>query len=144
MARPAPGSKAGVGRIQGQVASQLVAIERQPCFCPRAVSCPRRDDRRERAQILETSDMLTPESFPAELFEKDSSSTVLSMDTDVSLSEARRKAILRFEKQYLKELMLKNKGKINLSAHEAGISTRQLHKLMIKYGLRKEDFKNRT
>ena len=98
----------------------------------------------ERAYILETSNVLTPESFPAELFEKEASSAVLSMDTDVSLSEARRKAVLGFERQYLKELMLRNKGKINQSAHEAGISTRQLHKLMLKYGLRKEDFKNRA
>jgi len=98
----------------------------------------------ERAYILETSNVLTPESFPAELFEKEASSTVLSMDTDVSLSEARRKAVLGFERQYLKELMLRNKGKINQSAHDAGISTRQLHKLMLKYGLRKEDFKNRA
>jgi len=96
----------------------------------------------ERAYILETSDLLTPESFPAELFEKESSSAVLSMDIDVSLSEARRKAVQGFERQYLKELMLRNKGKINPSAQEAGISTRQLHKLMLKYGLRKEDFKN--
>ena len=98
----------------------------------------------ERACILETSDLLTPESFPAELFEKEVSSAVLSMDTDVSLSEARRKAVLCFEKQYLKELMSRNRGKINQSAQEAGISTRQLHKLMIKYDLRKEDFKNRA
>jgi DNA-binding NtrC family response regulator len=49
-----------------------------------------------------------------------------------------------FERQYLKELMLRNKGKINPSAQEAGISTRQLHKLMLKYGLRKEDFKDRA
>jgi DNA-binding NtrC family response regulator len=96
----------------------------------------------ERAYILETSDLLTPESFPAELFEKEASSAVLSMDIDVSLSEARRKAVQGFERQYLKELMLRNKGKINPSAQEAGISTRQLHKLMLKYGLRKEDFKN--
>jgi DNA-binding NtrC family response regulator len=98
----------------------------------------------ERAYILETSDLLTPESFPAELFEKEVSSAALSMDTDVSLSEARRKAVLGFEKQYLKELMSRNRGKINQSAQEAGISTRQLHKLMLKYGLRKEDFKNRA
>jgi len=98
----------------------------------------------ERAYILETSNLLTPESFPAELFEKEVSSTVLSMDTDVSLSEARRKAVQGFEKQYLKGLILKNKGKINQSAKEAGISTRQLHKLMLKYGIRTEDFKNRT
>ena len=96
----------------------------------------------ERAYILETSDLLTPESFPAELFEKQVSSAVLSMDTGVSLSEARQKALQGFERQYLKELMLRNKGKINQSAQEAGISTRQLHKLMLKYGLRKEDFKD--
>ena len=98
----------------------------------------------ERAYILETSNMLTPESFPAELFEKEASSAVLSMDTDVSLAEARRKAVQGFERQYLKEIMLRNRGKINQSAQEAGISTRQLHKLMLKYGLRKEDFKNRA
>jgi DNA-binding NtrC family response regulator len=98
----------------------------------------------ERAYILETSDLLTPESFPTELFEKGASSAVLSMDTDVSLSEARRKAVQGFERQYLKELMLRNNGKINQSAQEAGISTRQLHKLMLKYGLRKEDFKNKA
>jgi DNA-binding NtrC family response regulator len=95
----------------------------------------------ERAYILETSDLLTPESFPAELFEKEASSSVFSMDTNSSLSEARRKAIQGFEREYLKELMLRNKGKINQSAQEAGISSRQLHKLMLKYDLRKEDYK---
>ncbi len=95
----------------------------------------------ERAYILETSNLLTPESFPAELFEKEASSAVVLMDTELSLSEARKKAVKGFERQYLKELMLRNKGKINQSAQDAGISTRQLHKLMIKYGLRKEDFK---
>jgi DNA-binding NtrC family response regulator len=98
----------------------------------------------ERAYILETSNLLTPESFPAELFEKESSLAVLAMDTDICLSKARQKAVQGFERQYLKELMFKNKGKINQSAQEAGISTRQLHKLMLKYGLRKEDFKNRA
>ena len=63
------------------------------------------------------------------------------MDTNSSLSEARRKAIQGFEREYLKELMLRNKGKINQSAQEAGISSRQLHKLMLKYDLRKEDYK---
>ncbi len=98
----------------------------------------------ERAYILETSEVLTPESFPVELFEHETSSAVLPLGTDGSLSEARRKAIERFEKRYLKELISRNSGKINQSAQEAGVSTRQLHKLMLKYGIRKEDFKNRT
>ena len=37
--------------------------------------------------------------------------------------------------------MARNHGKINISATEAGITTRQLHKLMSKYGIRKEEFK---
>lgn len=98
----------------------------------------------ERAYILETSHLLTPESFPAELFEKESSLAVLAMNTDICLSKARQKAVQGFERQYLKELMSRNKGKINQSAQEAGISTRQLHKLMLRYGLRKEDFKIRA
>jgi DNA-binding NtrC family response regulator len=36
----------------------------------------------------------------------------------------------------------RNQGRINISAAEAGISTRQLHKLMTKYGIHKEAFKN--
>ncbi|MCI5164058.1 MAG: hydrogenase iron-sulfur subunit, partial [Candidatus Electrothrix sp. AX5] len=34
-----------------------------------------------------------------------------------------------------------NKGKINRSAEAAGVSTRQLHKLMRKYGLKREEFR---
>jgi DNA-binding NtrC family response regulator len=45
------------------------------------------------------------------------------------------------EKGYLEALLSRNKGKIKESAALAGVSTRQLHKLMAKYGLHKEDFK---
>jgi DNA-binding NtrC family response regulator len=85
--------------------------------------------------------MLTPESFPGELFEKETASAVLPIDAHLPLTEARQKAIKDFERQYLKELISRNKGKINKSAEEAEVSTRQLHKLMLKYGIRKEDFK---
>jgi DNA-binding NtrC family response regulator len=98
----------------------------------------------ERAYILETSEVLTPESFPVELFEHETSSPALPLGPDGSLAETRRKAIESFEKKYLKELISRNNGKINQSAQEAGVSTRQLHKLMLKYGIRKEDFKTRT
>jgi len=92
----------------------------------------------ERAFILETSAMLTPESFPSELFDSQASTAVVSY---ISLSDERRKAIEDFERQYLKDLLFRNKGKISKSAQEAGIGTRQLHKLMSKYGIRKEEFK---
>jgi transcriptional regulator with GAF, ATPase, and Fis domain len=95
----------------------------------------------ERAYILENSTMLTPESFPLELFDEQQTTALLPMDTQLSLANARKQALENFERQYLKALLTRNKGKINTSAKEAAISTRQLHKLMRKYDLRKESFK---
>lgn len=95
----------------------------------------------ERAYILETSSVLTPQSFPQELFESTSRPRYLPSSSSGTLAEVRRKGIEEIERRYLKELLCRNKGKINISAKEAGISTRQLHKLMVKYGIRKEDFK---
>jgi len=95
----------------------------------------------ERAYILETSNMLTPESFPNEFFENVNAVAYLHLDTSIPLAKVRKKAIEDVERNYLKEVLSKNKGVINKSAQETGVSVRQFHKLMSRYGLRKEDFK---
>jgi DNA-binding NtrC family response regulator len=95
----------------------------------------------ERAYILETSSVLTPESFPKELFKSDLQSFLTRNAFPIPLAEARRKGIEEIERRYLKEVLTRHKGKINTSAKDAGITTRQLNKLMKKYELRKEDFK---
>jgi len=95
----------------------------------------------ERAFILETSATLNPESFPVQLFSGDISVAPIAFDALANLSAARQHALEEFERQYLKELLSRNKGKINNSALEAGISTRQLYKLMTKYDIRKEEFR---
>jgi len=95
----------------------------------------------ERAYILETSFVLTPESFPGELFDSEAPSASVSVDACLSLAEMRGKGIEDIERHYLKELLTENRGKIKDSATAAGITTRQLHKLMKKYGIRKEEFK---
>lgn len=95
----------------------------------------------ERAYILESSEQLTPDGFPQELFEDDERPPLFRVDDSLPLAEARRQAVDNFEQQYLKSLMMKHHGRINKSAQQAGISTRQLHKLMVRYGLKKEDFK---
>jgi DNA-binding NtrC family response regulator len=95
----------------------------------------------ERAYILESSPILTPESFPGELFGDEIPMAVFSSDFHLPLAKARQKAVEDFEKQYLKDLIARNKGKIKKSALDAGITTRQLHKLMSKYGIRKEAYK---
>jgi DNA-binding NtrC family response regulator len=96
----------------------------------------------ERAYILETSSLLTPESFPSELFESEVPSASVFFDTELTLTEVRHKGIEDIERRYLKEVLVKNQGRIKESASVAGVTTRQLHKLMTRYGIRKEDFKS--
>jgi len=95
----------------------------------------------ERAYILETSSVLTPESFPNDLFEKETVSVIISSREQLTLAEVRQRSIEDIERNYLKDVLVRNKGRINESARDAGISSRQLNKLMNRYGLRKEEFK---
>jgi transcriptional regulator with GAF, ATPase, and Fis domain len=95
----------------------------------------------ERAHILETSSFLTPESFPNELFENDASPVFVPTSQLMTLAEARHRGIDEIERNYLKDVLVRNKGKIKESARDAGIGPRQLNKLMNKYGIRKEEFK---
>jgi DNA-binding NtrC family response regulator len=95
----------------------------------------------ERAYILESSPVLTPDSFPSELFGSELSSASVPANPLLTLAETRDRAVDNIERRYLKQLLSRNKGKIKESAHDAGITTRQLHKLMKKYDLRKEEFK---
>ena len=95
----------------------------------------------ERAYILERASVLAPESFPAELFTPEDPLTRVQMDTMLPLAEVRRRGVEEIERCYLKEVLDEYSGRINKSAEAAGISTRQLHKLMKKYGLKKEEFK---
>jgi DNA-binding NtrC family response regulator len=98
----------------------------------------------ERAYILESSSILTPAGLPLELFALEAPSSRIGLDSSYTLAEVRRGALEEIEKRYLKELLANKKGKIRESAEVAGITTRQLHKLLTKYGIKKEDFKSPT
>lgn len=95
----------------------------------------------ERAFILETSHILQPESFPADIFAYDAPAASIPLDTSMTLAEFRNRAKEDAERQYLKELLTQTGGRINKSAQQAGITTRQLRKLLIKYSIRKEDYR---
>ena len=96
----------------------------------------------ERAYLLEKTDVLIPEHFPAELFSRDCTAPVQLPDEDLSLAEARGIALEKFEQLYIKNLIARNKGKIALSAAKANITPRQLNRLMARYGIRKKDYKD--
>jgi DNA-binding NtrC family response regulator len=95
----------------------------------------------ERAYILETSSVLTPVGFPSDLFTPGDARAQISLGTALPLEEVRRRGIETIETQYLKGLLTEHEGRIGKTAQAAGISTRQLHKLMTKYGIRKEEFR---
>lgn len=96
----------------------------------------------ERAYILENSRVLTPDSFPSEFFSrlKDQKQRFV-LDTSRSLAEVRQTAIENIEKTYLREQLLKNHGRVQKTAEAAGIGVRQLHKLLTKYRIDKEEFR---
>jgi DNA-binding NtrC family response regulator len=95
----------------------------------------------ERAHILEEGQYITPESIPGELFIENPVVSHIRVPTSKSLHEVRSMAIENVERQYLKELLAQNHGRIDKSSRDAGISTRQIHKLLTKYGIKKEDYK---
>ncbi len=97
----------------------------------------------ERAYILETGPVLHPDSFPGEIFEYGSSDLEVTRDNAGSLAYVRKKGIEEIEKNYLMDLLNETMGRIKQAAEIAGITTRQLHKLMTKYNLHKEDYKTR-
>ena len=95
----------------------------------------------ERAYILERSDVLMPPNFPANMMPAEG---VVLNDTPLdalSLAQGRQLAIEDFERRYLRDLLNRNKGRINLSACQAGITPRQLNRLMNHYKICKEDYK---
>ncbi|MFH2067084.1 MAG: sigma-54 dependent transcriptional regulator [Pseudomonadota bacterium] len=97
----------------------------------------------ERSYILEKNGTLMPPSFPLEIMSPDFISAFLQEPGGpLSLNEARRLALEDFEQLYVKNLIARNKGKINLSAKEAQITPRQLNRLMSRYRIKKSDYRS--
>jgi len=97
----------------------------------------------ERAYLLEKSRILSHDSFPKDLFTSDPALPSILPDTNLVLSEVRRRGVEQVERYYLSELLKLYRGSIKNTSRHADITTRQLHKLMKRFGIRKEDFKIR-
>jgi transcriptional regulator with GAF, ATPase, and Fis domain len=97
----------------------------------------------ERAYILENTDMLTPRSFPANMMPTQGNMNEgCPTREDLSLAEARQLAVEACERQYIQDLLTRHKGRIAASARQAGITPRQVNRLMNRYAIRKEDYKD--
>ncbi len=95
----------------------------------------------ERAYILSNGPLLSAEDFPGELFALETLTGDTGAQIRPTLEEVRRAALIQVERRYLREILSIHKGRIDQTAAQAGITTRQLRNLMTKYGLRKEEFK---
>ena len=97
----------------------------------------------ERAYIKEKTSTLTQKSIPIDITDllKGDEIPFVKDIADHSLAEIRKNTVETIERQYLKTLLIKYKGKINESSRAAGITSRQLSKLLAKYGIKKEEFK---
>lgn len=96
----------------------------------------------ERALILESSGILNPMSFPPQLFVHQPGCGNELININLPLSQVRKVHLEAIEKQYIQQMLIKNRGKIKDSASQAGIGERHLNKLMSKYGLDKKEFKS--
>lgn len=95
----------------------------------------------ERAYIIERSSTLSPDSFPSDLFSQDALIANIPVNLENSLAEARQKAVHDFESQYLTELLQRHEGRLNRAAEAAGVTYRQLSRLMSKHCLNKRNFR---
>lgn len=92
----------------------------------------------ERAYILEQGPLLTLKHFPADIAGVAGQAQPV---LNVTLAQARRQAVTLVEKRYLHQVLTRAGGRIKAAAAQAGITERQLHKLMSRYGLKKEQYK---
>jgi DNA-binding NtrC family response regulator len=96
----------------------------------------------ERAYVIDRDHVLDADDFPEDVIGTIPLPAAQSHDPSLSLAVVRRRAVEISEIAYLRELLTRYKGKLTDTAKAAGITTRQLHKLMSKYGLRKEMYKS--
>jgi transcriptional regulator with AAA-type ATPase domain len=97
----------------------------------------------ERAVILESSSRISPRHIPLDVLEtlEKHAAVPVPIGSGRSLAEVRNEAVVATERRYLEELLATHHGRIDASAETAGITTRQLRKLLGKHGIRKESFK---
>ncbi len=55
--------------------------------------------------------------------------------TDLPFHEAKGRAVDRFERAYLRDLLARHEGNISAAAREAGMDRKTIHRLLDKHGL---------
>ena len=136
-----------IARLNGLYSKQIEGVEPAVERAFRSYSWPGNvrelENVLERAHILESTPRISPQHIPIEIL--DSAETHVHVPVPVgstkTLAAVRSEAVAAAERRYLVELLAANRGRIDASARTAGITTRQLRKLLTRYEIRKADFK---
>ena len=95
----------------------------------------------QRASIIEKSSILTRTAFPQELFNLKTDRHDMPDSDWPTLADTRIRAVTEAEEQYLCSVLTATCGRINQTAKIAGVSRRQIHKLLTRYCINKNEFK---
>jgi len=95
----------------------------------------------ERAYLLEEADSISSHNMPPELVIMPPNHEGMEDPRALTLSQARKIVMEEFERSYLVNLMKACRGRINLSANKAGITPRQLNRLLNRHGICKKNYK---
>lgn len=98
----------------------------------------------ERSYLLEKSRIIRPETLPLELSCTINTHNGNCIDTSLPLPDLKRKAGDTIERLYLLKLFEQHDGRMDKTAHHAGISTRHLRNLIRKHGIRRAEYKRRS
>ena len=91
----------------------------------------------ERAMLLSESNQVMPADLPEEIIEAPGSPA-----PDGDFNSAKRRAVNQFELAYLQALLKEAGGNISRAATRAGLQRTALHRLLVRHGLKAEDYRS--
>src|SRR5437899_11142813 len=94
----------------------------------------------ERAVVLATSRQIEVALLPLHLQE----SVPVPMRTGESFFEAKERAVARVEREAIERFLGDARGNVSAAAKLAGITRRNLHRLIVKYGIDMRSFRSET
>jgi DNA-binding NtrC family response regulator len=96
----------------------------------------------ERACVTASTNVITPDHLPAELFTASFSKSALEVDLQRPLPDLLREVSTDIEKQYISKALDQSHGHVGRCAKLCGLSRRTLSAKIAAYGIDKTNFKN--
>jgi DNA-binding NtrC family response regulator len=90
----------------------------------------------ERAMLLSESNQVMPADLPEEILEAPTEPAASG-----EFNAAKRRAVNEFEVSYLRTLLEHAGGNISRAAARAGLQRTALHRLLLRHGIKAEDFR---